>query len=46
MGKLQFCVAGCPRTLKEMGKKMLECLDNIPLEQIRRYVASHSLFQD
>jgi hypothetical protein len=36
--KLRFRVAGHARTLKEMEKKMLECLDDIPLEQIRRFV--------
>jgi hypothetical protein len=32
--KLQFHIAGCVRTLLEMQTKMLECLDDIPLEQI------------
>jgi len=41
--KLCYRVAGCARTLDVMEKKMLECLDDVPLEQIRRYV-SYSLF--
>ncbi len=42
--KLRFCVASCARTLNEMEKKMLGCLDDIPLEQIQRYVAFHYSF--
>jgi hypothetical protein len=38
--KLRFRVAGRARTLQEMERKMLECLDDIPLEQIRRCVTS------
>ena len=36
--KLRFCVAGRARTLAEMQSKMLECLDDVPLQQIRRCV--------
>ena len=36
--KLRFRVAGRARTLEEMQRKMLGCLDDIPLEQIRRCV--------
>jgi hypothetical protein len=36
--KLRFRVAGRARTLNEMEKKMLACLDDVPLEQIRRCV--------
>jgi hypothetical protein len=32
--KLQFHVAGHARTLEEMQRKMLGCLDDILLEQI------------
>jgi hypothetical protein len=35
---LQFCIAGHARTLNEMEKKMLACLDDIPLEQIQRCI--------
>src|SRR5216683_4407518 len=41
--KLCYRIAGHARTLNAMEKKMLECLDDIPLKQIRRYV-SYSLF--
>ncbi|SRR6266851_8507483 len=34
--KLSYCIAGHARTLEEMEKQMLECLYDIPLEQIRR----------
>ena len=37
--KLHFRVAGHARTLDEMEKKMVNCLDDIPLEQIQRFVA-------
>ena len=36
--KLCFRVAGRAKTLREMEIKMLECLDAVPLEQIRRCV--------
>jgi hypothetical protein len=36
--KLRFRAAGRARTLGEMEKTMLRCLDDIPLEQIRRCV--------
>ena len=36
--KLRFHVAGRAKTLREMEIKMLECLDAVPLEQIRRCV--------
>jgi len=36
--KFRFRVAGRARTLGEMEKKMVACLDDIPLEQIRRCV--------
>ena len=36
--KLQFRVAGHARTLNNMEKKVIACLDNIPLLQIQRYV--------
>ena len=42
--KLRFRVAGRARTLQEMEGKMLGCLDDIPLEQIRRCVAVSLLF--
>ena len=42
--KLRYCVAGRARTLDTMEKKMLECLDDIPLEQIRRYVSYSPFF--
>src|SRR5258707_5663259 len=38
--KLQFCVAGHAKTLSEMEMKMLGCLDDIPLEQIRRCIST------
>jgi hypothetical protein len=38
--KLRFRVAGCARTLNEMERKILGCLDDIPLEQIQRCVTS------
>jgi hypothetical protein len=44
--KLRFRVAGRARTLSEMEKKMLGCLDDIPLEQIQRCVATPCLSQD
>jgi hypothetical protein len=34
--KLRFHVAGHARTLRDMETKMLQCLDDVPLEQIRR----------
>ncbi len=37
--KLQFCIAGHARTLEKMKRKMLGCLDDIPLEQIQRCIA-------
>jgi len=42
--KLRYHVAGRARTLDAMEKKMLECLDDIPLEQIRRYVSYSPFF--
>lgn len=36
--KLRFRVAGRARTLEEMERKMVGCLDDIPLEQIRKCV--------
>jgi len=42
--KLHYRVAGHARTLKAMEKKVLESLDDIPLEQIRRYVHSFLFF--
>jgi len=44
--KLQFHVAGHARTLEEMQRKMLESLDNIPLEQIQRCIVTPFLFQN
>jgi hypothetical protein len=44
--KLRFRVAGRARTLNEMQKKMLGCLDDIPLEQIQRCVASQISLQN
>src|SRR6266851_5148545 len=41
--KFHYCVAGA-RTLEVMQKTMLESLDNIPLEQIRRSVAFFPFF--
>jgi hypothetical protein len=43
--KLQFRVAGQARTLEKMERKMLGCLDDIPLNQIQRYVTISVLFQ-
>ena len=42
--KFQFHAAGCMKTLEEMEKKMLECLDNVPLEQIQQYVTISYIF--
>lgn len=42
--KLRFRVAGRAKTLEEMERKMLNCLDVVPLEQIRRCVVIHLLF--
>jgi len=42
--KLCYRVAGCARTLDVMEKKMLESLDDVPLEQIRRYVSYSPFF--
>lgn len=42
--KLRFRVAGRAKTLQEMQKKMLESLDDVPLEQIRRYSTSSLIF--
>ena len=36
--KLHFRVAGRAKTLDQMEKAMIKCLDNVPLNQIRRYV--------
>ena len=43
--KLRFCVAGRARTLEEMERKMLGCLDDIPLEQIQRYIPTLYFFR-
>ena len=40
--KLRFHVAGRAKTLNEMERKMLACLDDIPLDQIRRCVISQT----
>jgi len=32
--KFRFCIAGCARTLREMEKKMVLCLNDIPLERL------------
>ena len=42
--KFRYRVAGRARTLEAMQKTMLESLDNIPLEQIRRSVACFPFF--
>ena len=42
--KLRFRVAGRAKTLEEMERKMLNCLDVVPLEQIQRCVVIHLLF--
>ena len=42
--KFRFRAAGRMKTLEEMEKKMLECLDNVPLEQIQRYVTISYIF--
>ena len=42
--KLHFRVAGRAKTLEEMERKMLNCLDVVPLEQIWRCVVIHLLF--
>ena len=34
--KLQFCIAGHARTINKMERKMLGCLDDIPIKQIQR----------
>jgi hypothetical protein len=44
--KLRFRVAGRARTLEEMQRKMLGCLDDIPLEQIRRCVQLPPLYSN
>jgi len=44
VSKLRFRVAGRARTLQEMERKMLECLDDIPLEQIRRFANRSARF--
>jgi hypothetical protein len=44
--KLHFHIAGRARTLGAMERTMLECLDDIPVEQIWRSVISSLLFQD
>jgi hypothetical protein len=44
--KLRFRTAGRARTLEAMQKNMLACLDDIPLEQIRRCVVSLFVFPD
>jgi hypothetical protein len=44
--KLRFRVAGRARTLREMERTMLSCLDDIPLEQIRRCVISSFTFHN
>lgn len=44
--KLRFQTAGHARTLEAMQKNMLACLDDIPLEQIRRCVVSLFVFPD
>jgi hypothetical protein len=44
--KLRFRVAGRARTLNEMERKMLACLDDVPLDQIRRCVTSRTHPQD
>ena len=36
--KLRFRVAGRAKTLDQMEKVMIKCLDDVPLNQIRRYV--------
>jgi hypothetical protein len=36
--KLRFRVAGHARTLDDMEKKVVACLDDVPLLQIRRFV--------
>jgi len=46
VAKLQFCIVGHARTLKEMEEKMLGCLDNIPLEQIQNCITTHLIFRD
>jgi hypothetical protein len=38
--KLRFRVAGHARTLDELEKKVIACLDDVPLLQIRRLVVS------
>jgi hypothetical protein len=40
VAKLWFHVDGRMRTLNEMERKMLDCLDDIPLEQIQRCVTT------
>jgi hypothetical protein len=44
--KFQFHIAGRAKTLVEMEKKMLRCLDDIPLEQIRRCIATPFSYKD
>ena len=39
--KLRFRVAGHAKTLDEMEKKVIACLDDVPLLQIRRFVFPH-----
>ena len=40
--KLRFRVAGCAGTLNEMEKKVITCLDDVPLLQIRRFASFFS----
>ena len=42
--KLQFHIASHARTIHKMERKMLECLDNIPLDQIQRCITFFFLF--
>jgi len=42
--KLRFRVAGHAKTLNEMEKKVIACLDDIPLLQIRRYANRSARF--
>jgi len=42
--KLRYRIAGCARTINMMEKKMLQSLNNIPLEQIWRWVLCYLFF--
>ncbi|KAF8221455.1 hypothetical protein L208DRAFT_1327948 [Tricholoma matsutake] len=42
--KLQYCITACMANIVEMEKNMLNCLDDVPLLQMRRYVNRSACF--